>query len=82
MAEINIEKMAQNVAEKVIAIVREEYISKADYETRLKADMVDILADLQLEIEETDSGCGWDGYIKKDVINDYLQSKINSLKED
>lgn len=54
---------------------------QADYENRLKADLEAILVELQLEIEETDSGCGWDGYIKKDVINDYFQQKINLLKE-
>ena len=51
------------------------------YEARLKADLVAMLTDIQLEIEEMDSGCGWEGYIKKDVINDYLQQKINSIKE-
>ena len=58
-----------------------EAIPKANYENRLKADMVAMLTEIQLEIEETDSGCGWDGYIKKDVINDYFQQKINLLKE-
>ena len=53
---------------------------KDQYEARLNDDMVAILTELQLEIEETDSGCGWDGYIKKDVVNNYLQQKIDSLK--
>ena len=49
--------------------------------TEVEEIVVDILTEIKTEIEETDSGCGWDGYIKKDVINDYLQQEINALKE-
>ena len=57
-----------------------EAISKADYENRLKADMVAILVELQLEIREHDPGCGWEGYADKNVIDCIIQERINSLK--
>lgn len=65
-------------------------IPKAEYETRLKADMVAMLTDIQLEIEELDSRAGYDGggmptfstdYIRKKKANELIQQKINSLKE-
>lgn len=73
----------------IISIVRENYIPKADYETRLKADMVAMLTEIQLEIEELDSRAGYDGngmptfstdYIRKKKVNDIIQQKINALK--
>lgn len=86
MAEINIEKMAQNVAEKAIAIVREDYIHKSDYEARLRADLKAILTEIQLEIEEEK----WALSNFDDTTNDYvvdledvdriIQQKIDSLK--
>ena len=57
-----------------------EAIQKADYENRLKADMVAILEDFDLQIDEFDSGCGWDGYIKKIDVHEIIQQKINALK--
>ena len=65
-------------------------IPKSDYETRLKADMVAMLTDIQLEIEELYSMAGYDGrgmptfstdYIRKNKVNELIQQKINSLKE-
>lgn len=67
-----------------------EAISKADYENRLKADLVAMLTELQLEIKEL-----WDNrydvwldnqyYIGKndtlEEVDDIIQQKINSLKE-
>jgi len=62
---------------------------KADYETRLKADMVAMLTDIQLEIEELDSRAGYDGggmptfstdYIRKKKVNELVQQKINALE--
>ena len=65
-----------------------EAIPKADYETRLKADMVAMLTDIQLEFKEglrckgccnncvnacEDIPAGW--------FLDFIDAKINSLKE-
>ena len=64
-----------------------EAISKADYETRLKADMVAMLTDIQLEIKELDTydierthGLIEDAYVTTDV-NDIIQRRIDKLKE-
>lgn len=57
-----------------------EAIPKADYETRLKADMVAMLTDIQLEIQEY-SGCSCscsDGIV--DDIDDVIQQKIDALR--
>lgn len=67
-----------------------EAIPKADYENRLKADMVAMLTELQLEIEEeafdmtglvyipnTDNA----SVVLMDDLNKIIQQKINSLKE-
>ena len=65
-------------------------IPKADYENRLKADMVAMLTDIQLEIKEL-----WDNrydvwldnqyYIGKsdtlEEVDEVIQQKINALKE-
>ena len=60
-----------------------EAIQKADYETRLKADMVAMLTELQLEIEEVKTQSGfdeaWDGAVEQ--CSEIIQQKINSLKE-
>ena len=59
---------------------KEAYDSfKKDYEARLKADMVAMLTEIQLEIEELDpSGNEWSDSL--DACNDIIQQKINSLK--
>lgn len=72
-----------------------EAIPKADYETRLKADMVAILVELQLEIEELRLdrplfSRGYECYGLEDKTpteiqqecSDIIQQKINELKED
>ena len=71
----------------IISIVRENYIPKANYEIRLKADMVAMLTDIQLEIEEQNhkgSNCYRDGYTPYseglDDCKDIIQQKINALK--
>lgn len=51
------------------------------YNARLKADMVDMLTEIQEEIEEMDSGCGWDGYRKTNEVIGIIQEKIDKLKE-
>lgn len=53
---------------------------RLDYEARLKADKVAILEDLDLLIDEFDSGSGWDGYIKKIDVHKLIQQKINGLR--
>jgi len=58
-----------------------EAIPKADYESRLKADMVAMLEDLDLLVDEFDSGWGLDGYIEKIDVHRIIQQKINTLKE-
>lgn len=55
----------------------QEYIPKADYENRLKADLVAMLEELNLEIDEM--------FVRRidytvDKIQDLIQQKINSLK--
>lgn len=64
-----------------------EAILKADYETRLKADMVAMLTEIQLEIEEipivtrhgvTGTVMTAQGMRKK--IKENIQQKINALK--
>jgi hypothetical protein len=55
-----------------------EAIPKDQYETRLKADMVAMLTEIQLEIEELDpSGDEWRDSL--DACNDIIQQKINAL---
>ena len=54
---------------------------KKDYENRLKADMMAILTDVQLEIEELDtSGDEWSDSL--DACSDIIQQKINALKSE
>ena len=64
------------------------YIPKADYENRLKADLKAILVELQLEIEEKsiidydeDLYDGGECVISISEINEIIQQKINKLKE-
>jgi len=64
----------------------------ADYENRLKADMVAMLTEIQLEIEEIRTEepihnghgiCGWEGKWAEDIIQEcskIIQEKINALK--
>ena len=64
-----------------------EAIPKADYENRLKADMVAMLTELQLEIEELDVSDMVTEYQDgaeetKEYIANMVEEKINSLKED
>ena len=60
---------------------------QADYNARLKADMVAILVELQLELEE--NTVRWyvgrvdgksDDVVLMETINDIIQQKINALK--
>ena len=65
-----------------------EAIPKAEYEARLKADMVAMLTEIQLECEE--NTVRWyvgrvdgksDDVVLIDTLNDIIQQKINALKE-
>jgi hypothetical protein len=51
---------------------------QVDYETRLKADMVAMLTDIQLEIEELDTPNNGSAYMDCAEI---IQQKIDALKE-
>lgn len=73
--EMNLEDFIRQYAE----VIMEQF--KADYENRLKADMVAMLTEIQLEIEEMDSGCGWEGYRPTAQVIGLIQQKINLLKE-
>ncbi len=65
-----------------------EAIPKADYEARLKADMMAMLAEIQLEIEESvDGGEGSPQFeqgvdIARCQVVRIIQQKINKLKEE
>lgn len=73
-----------NILDNVPAV---ETIPIADYEARLKADMVAMLTEIQLEFEE--NTVRWyvgrvdgksDDVVLMETINDIIQQKINSLK--
>ena len=55
---------------------------QADYENRLKADMVAMLTEIQTEIEEVKTQSGfdkaWDGAVKQ--CSKVIQQKIDALK--
>lgn len=57
---------------------------QADYEARLKADMVAMLEDLRLDFQEAELVGVFDNkeLIFADEVDDLVQQKINSLKED
>lgn len=57
-----------------------EAIPKADYEARLKADMVAMLTDIQLEIEEIPYYHGTYDHIDRKKVIHKIQQKINALK--
>ena len=69
----------------IISIVRENYIPKADYETRLKNDLAAMLTEIQLEIEEievakenTEIKAG--ECCMKGACIDLIQQKIDKLR--
>ena len=68
--------------------MRKYQLMQADYEARLKADMVAMLTEIQLEMEE--NTVRWyvgrvdgksDDVVLMETINDIIQQKINTLKE-
>ena len=71
---------------KAIDTMRKYQLMQADYENRLKADMVVMLTDLQLEIEELDVSDVVPEYQDgaeetKEYIANMIEQKISSLKE-
>ena len=56
-----------------------EAIPKDQYEARLKADMVAMLTDIQLEIEESEN-CGKAFHLGLQMANNIIQQKINELE--
>lgn len=59
-----------------------EAIPKADYEARLKADMVAMLEDLRLDFQEAELAGVLDNkeLIFADEVDDLVQEKINALR--
>ena len=57
-----------------------EAIPKADYENRLKADMVAMLTEIQLEIEESEN-CGKAFHLGLQMASNIIQQKITELEE-
>ena len=60
--------------------MRQYQLMQADYENRLKADMVAMLTDIQLEIEESEN-CGRAFHLGLQMASDLIQQKINAIKE-
>jgi iron-sulfur cluster repair protein YtfE (RIC family) len=67
-----------------IAFSRKYQMLQADYENRLKADLVAMLTELQLEIEELEplasDNVGFDMCVS--MSSDIIQQKINALREE
>ena len=66
--------------------VKEHYIPKDQYENRLKADMVAMLTEIQMEIEEkfNDRPFSYNHHQRTKFyrdIDEIIQQKINELKE-
>lgn len=66
---------ADKVSDSMLDIVKEDYIHKADYETRLKADLVAMLEDLDLQIDESGS---YNREVAK--VQRLIRDKINKLR--
>ena len=59
-----------------------EAIPKADYENRLKADMLAMLTEIDLEMSEQSFGIQTEPWeVVEDLRKEIIQQKINSLKE-
>ena len=76
----------------LLDIARKYQKIQADYEKRLKADMVAMLADIQLEIKQNQIIAPQDSFYDKKLdgqfnrgiskASEIIQEKINALKED
>jgi len=76
---------AKDARDVAIDTMRKYQQLQADYENRLKADMVAMLTDIQLEIEELDVSDVVPEYQDgaeetREYISDLLQQKIDALK--
>lgn len=71
-----IENRAKDV---LVDTARKYQMMQADYETRLKADMVAMLTDIQLEMESLRFGQPPRKYVVDECL-DIIQQKINALK--
>ena len=92
LIEIDVDKLKEllndnkiELTNNIISVVRENYIPKDEYETRLKADMVAMLTELQLEIEDlypehqcTGELTGFADAIE--TITPIIQQKIDTLE--
>ena len=74
----------QKMVNEKIAELKAQFIPKADYETRLKADMVAMLTEIQVDVEEHKMTSGvtnqgtWNECIA--CCSRIIQQKINALK--
>ena len=64
---------------KVIQLTKERQMLECDYNVRLKADMVAMLTEIQLEIEESEN-CGKAFHLGLQMASNIIQQKINELK--
>ena len=73
--------MKMTIDEQLAELKGEAFVRgiKERYENRLKADLVAILTEIQLEIDEKATELCDDGWWL--TYNDLIQQKINSLKE-
>ena len=82
-------RLTVDACEGAIDTMRKYQQLQADYEARLKADMVAMLTEIQLEIKEKairkqgiDSGFEYDyEFIQSEEVVEIIQQKINTLKE-
>ncbi len=78
------EELINNISDKMTSFVRENYISKAEYETRLKVDMVAMLSEILVEMQFKSKGNNSHehmGYIKaRNDFSNIIQEKIDELK--
>ena len=82
--------MAENefLRKQLAEALKHRRMFEADYENRLKADMVAMLTDIQTEIEEKairkqgiDSGFEYDyEFISSEEVIEIIQQKINALR--
>jgi len=82
-----VEHTRNKTVDTAIDTMRKYQLLQADYENRLKADMVAMLTELQLEIEEkfNDRPFSYNHHQRTEFyrdIDEIIQEKINSLKED
>lgn len=77
------EELTNNISDKVSSFIRDNYIHKADYENRLKADKVTMLEDIKKEMNPIKE-CEYQIYGKEHwnfagKCQDVIQQKIDAL---